>query len=318
MKVNEKFPNWITSGGLSPQDFTGFVSNIVYPYFYAQDKPTFRYPYSSNVFPSITVGQNAYWLSDLDMLFATRFGERELRSFVKDIDLHNDPTKSITADQINNSVRLAQAINLRYGDKWNHIADTLAIEYAPLENYDMNDQRDYQHSNTGIDSDVKTFTGRKDTKKIDGGWSDSDTRSLTKGGKTSTDRVTNDNVFGFDGGDSGTGKPSEYHHETETVDYNPNSSPYSETNGGAIERTYKGKANTQDPYTETYENLGSETNTHNINNGNFGWEKERRHGNLGVTTSQQMAESEFLLRARNLLYDIIINDIAEFLTISIY
>ena len=96
----------------------------------------------------------------------------------------------------------------------------------------------------------------------------------------------------------------------ETVEYAPDSSAYTETNSGNIQRTYN-------TYKETETPSGTETLTHNINNGSFGWDKSNISGNIGVTTSQQMLESELEVR-RNILYDIVLNDIAEFLTISIY
>ena len=335
MRVNEKFPNWITSGGVTPQDFTGFISNIVYPYFYAQDKPTFRYPYSSNVFPSITVGQNAYWLSDLDMLFATRFGERELRSFIKNIDFHNDATKSLTTDQINNSVRLAQAINLRYGDKWNHIAETLAIEYNPLENYNRNENVQYQDNHVGNEIDnrisgssmdddgnvtTSETTKKKSTKGIVGGWDD--TNNNTKSFENSKQTETWDKVSGFNGGDSDNGKPSEYSKTLETFTDSSGGTPknYSESDNGGTSRRYSKKAtglHPDDDYLETVEDMGYESNKHHINTADYGYHNNTTSGNIGVTTSQQMLQSELDVR-KNLLYDIIINDIAEFLTISIY
>lgn len=41
-------------------------------------------------------------------------------------------------------------------------------------------------------------------------------------------------------------------------------------------------------------------------------------GNIGITTSQQMIESEFMLREKHRLIDIISNDIREALTLKIY
>lgn len=309
MKVNEKFPNWLTSGGNAPADFTGFISNIVYPYYYAPDKPVFRYAYSDKVFPSVTVGTNAPWLSSLDVMFAMRFGERRLRNIVDALKFHNKSSETITSEEQRNTVIMAQMINERFADKWNHIAAALAIEYNPLENYNRVEDSNFQHSNTGADSDVKTFDNRKTEKGISGGYTDADTRGVTKGGKTKTTRNTDDNVFGFDTSSTG-GVPSDKQTMIETVEYAPDSSAYTETNSGNIQRTYN-------TYKETETPSGTETLTHNINNGSFGWDKSNISGNIGVTTSQQMLESELEVR-RNILYDIVLNDIAEFLTISIY
>ena len=309
MKVNEKFPNWLTSGGQTPESFTGFISNLVYPYYYAQDKPVFRYTYSDKLFPSVTVGTNSPWLSSLDVMFAMRFGERRLRNIIDALKFHNKATESITSEEQRNTVIIAQMINERFADKWNHIADALGIEYNPLENYNRNEDSSFQHSNTGADSDVKTFDNRQDEKSVSGGYTDADTRGVTKGGKIKTERETNDNVYGFNTTDA-DGVPSDKQTMTETIEYAPDSSAYTETNSGSIQRTYN-------TYKETNKPTGTETLTHNINNGSFGWDKSNISGNIGVTTSQQMLESELEVR-RNMLYDIVLNDIAEFLTISIY
>jgi hypothetical protein len=41
-------------------------------------------------------------------------------------------------------------------------------------------------------------------------------------------------------------------------------------------------------------------------------------GNIGVTTTQQMIESELRLRALNNLYDRILKDVDKFLTLKVY
>lgn len=308
MRVNEKFPQWLTSGGITSESFTGLVSNLVYPYFYAQDKPVFRYAYEQSVFPSVTIGTSAQWLSSLDVMFATRFGERQLRKWVSDLDVHTDSTKTVTSDNIRYTNIIAQMINERYGDKWNRIAEVLAIEYEPLENYNRAEDGSFQHSNSGADSDVRTFDNRKTDKEIAGGYTDADTRGVTKGGKVKTDRQTDDSAYGFNSSDD---VPTDSQHVVETVEYAPTQADaYKETNSGSIQRTYN-------TYKETETPSGTETLTHNINNGSFGWDKLDVHGNIGVMSSQQMLEQELEVR-KNVLFDIILNDIADMLTISIY
>ena len=43
-----------------------------------------------------------------------------------------------------------------------------------------------------------------------------------------------------------------------------------------------------------------------------------RHGNIGVTTSQQMLESEVTLREKTNFYNIVLNDIAKLLCLNVY
>ena len=241
-------------------------------------------------------------------MFATRFGERQLRKWVSDLDVHTDSAKAVTSDNIRYTNIIAQMINERYGDKWNRIAEALAIEYEPLENYNRTEDGSFQHSNSGADSDVRTFDNRKTDKEIAGGYTDADTRGVTKGGKVKTDRQTDDSAYGFNSSDD---VPTDSQHVVETVEYAPTQADaYKETNSGSIQRTYN-------TYKETETPSGTETLTHNINNGSFGWDKMNVHGNIGVMSSQQMLEQELEVR-KNVLFDIILNDIADMLTISIY
>ena len=43
-----------------------------------------------------------------------------------------------------------------------------------------------------------------------------------------------------------------------------------------------------------------------------------RHGNIGVTTSQQMLESEIVLRNKNNFYKMVLNDVSSILCLSVY
>lgn len=332
MRVNEKFPQWLTSGGLTSESFTGLVSNLVFPYFYAQDKPVFRYPYESSVFPSVTIGTAAQWLSSLDVMFATKFGERNLRKWVSDLDVHTDSTKTVTADNIKFTNVVAQMINERFGDKWNHVAEALAVDYEPLENYNRTEDNSFQHSNTGTDTDVHTYgkksndgttesdSPRKDINKIQGGWDDTTSDSKTTSGTYSKEVTNAESVAGFNGLASfdEPAEPSAYSKQTETYTYPApeESDDFTESSSGSVGRMYKGKTTGSD-YTEEHEKQGSELSKHFINNGSFGWDKSNISGNIGVTTSQQMLEEELEVR-KNVLFDIILNDIAEILTISIY
>lgn len=338
MKVNEKFPNWMTSGGQTPESFTGFISNVVFPYFYAQDKPTFRYTYSDKLFPPVTVGTNAPWLSSLDVMFAMKFGERKLRAIVEPFTLHNKSTESVTVENITNTNILAQMINERFADKWNHIADALGIVYNPLENYNRLENSSFENGQKGDDYNttkhgyslsgdgstanpyVETESKEIDKKSIKGGWDDADSRTVKTSGKYKKTTDTADSINGFNS--AGTfntpGTPSGFSKVTEEYDYTQGT-PYKETNGGKIARDYHGIANdTNNPhYNEEYQKSGSEYTKNHIDHLNDGWNHSEISGNIGVTTSQQMLESELEVR-KNLLYDIVLSDIAEFLTISVY
>lgn len=335
MRVNEKFSQWLTSGGVAPASFTGLISNLVYPYFYAQDKPVFRYTYSDKVFPSITVGTAAAWLSSLDVMFATRFGQRHLLKWVADLDVHTDAAETVTNDNIRFTNIVAQMINERYGDKWNRMAEALGINYDPLENYNRTEDKSYGHYDHADNFESTTFGAKltnngetitetdddlKDTNKIKGGWDDTTGDSKTTTGSFDKKTITKDSVHGFNGtaGFDAAGSPSTYTEQTETHKYpaEGQSGTFTENSSGSVGRKYKGKT-TNDDYTEEHEKVGSEYTKHHVNGNQSGWDKITAFGNIGVTTSQQMLESELEVR-KNVLYDIILTDIADMLTLTVY
>lgn len=334
-RVNDLFPNWFTSGGTTSDDFTGFISNLIYPYLPSTDRPSFQVPYSTSVFPSYTYGTKATWLSSLDVLFSSRFGNRKLMPFIENLDLHNKSSETITADQIKNTNTIAQMINIRFGDKWNHIAEALAIDYEPLENYNRLENSSFSRDDTGDDYNSTTYgkklTGsgesesesaddRIDTKTIQGGWADDDTRAIETSGDYIKKTTTKDTIHGFDdtAAYDAPGSPSTYTEVEEEYDYNsPNTSgAYKESNSGAITHDYHGKTDSTD-YNEATARIGSEYTRFNKDDHGEGWNHSEISGNIGVTTSQQMLESELEVR-KNLLYDIILGDIADFLCVSIY
>ena len=341
-RINDIFPKWFTTGGQTENDFTGVISNLIYPYYNSTDRPNFQIPYNTSYFPAITYGNKSEWLGSLDVMFSSRFGNKKVVSWLNGLTFHNDPTKPVTSEERNNTVTIAKMINLRFADKWNHIAEALAIEYNPLENYDRQEDSSFEHgengndynttrhgyklSGTGTATDPITESQDKeiDNKSIKGGWADVDTRATTTTGKYDKSTVNKDSVHGFNGTADfdEPGSPSEYSESTETYNYTPSESgvtPYAETNSGAMTRDYHGiTGDTKNPhYNEDYEKTGSEYTKEHTDHSTDGWDTSHIHGNIGVTTSQQMLQSELDVR-RNILYDIILEDIANFICLSIY
>ena len=328
MRVNEKFPKWMSSGGSSDQAYTGLISNLIYPYFDTPDKPVFQIPYSSEVFPSYTYGTPATWLTSLDVMFATRYGERHLVKWLSDMALHNNSAQSLTAEQKENTRTIAQMINLRYGDKWNHIAEVLAKEYDPLENYNRDETSSYQNSQVGDTKDTKSYgqkfndsgtltaDARESERDIQGNYKDSDSTTVTE--ENGKEKMVLEKVSGFDSSDSSAGiedapgVPSTYQH---IVEQPLDNDGYVVSHCGGIEREY---GSSSKPYKEITKEKGSEAYKHEINTGDFGWTLSNVHGNIGVKDNMQMLQSEIDVRKANILYDIILRDIADFICLSIY
>lgn len=331
MRVNKKFPQWLFSGGTADSDYVGFISNVVYPYFNTSDAPVFKIPYDNKYFPAITYGTEATWLNSLDMLFATRYGDRILMDWIEDIDLHSDALKAITSEQKLNTKKIAQMINLRFAEKWNKIADALAIEYQPLDNYNRIEDSSFETNRDDSFKDSKMFgqhysddgksmvaDDRKTTKGIEGGWDDTDGNSHTIENSKQTE--TWENISGFNSSTSGDapGEPANYTKTKET--YGSGQTPYTESDNGSSSRRYsQANQSTGDKaYKETVEDIGSEASAHLGDGHEDGWRYSETSGNIGVTTSQQMLQSEIDVRSLNMLYDIILKDIADFICLSIY
>lgn len=157
--------------------------------------------------------------------------------------------------------------------KW---TDALAIEYAPLENYDRIEDWD-DTLNSGKKSSARRDSGNTRT------FNNQDKRTLD------TTQTSEEEVSAFD---ASTYQPS----SKNTVD-----------NDGTDTVDYSGTI--KDEYGEG--TSGSETE--NSKNTHSGW----IHGNIGVTTSQQMLQSELELQKWN-IYEHITDLFLEELTIMVY
>ena len=65
-------------------------------------------------------------------------------------------------------------------------------------------------------------------------------------------------------------------------------------------------------------NSENSTETRNLENTNETTHTEIVKGNIGVTTSQQMLQSEYDLRRLNNFYETVFNDVDSFFTLPIY
>lgn len=233
---------------------------------------------------------------------------------------------------------LATSILAIYGVNWGKQWETLEFEYNPIENYSMVEQMtddetvtEYGKSTTRTDNLTHRKTG---TETADVDETDTRTDNLAHGKtgtETRTDNLTdtttpnlttntNNNVYGFNSSNAvptgtqaqtATGTNTETHTGTEQKQYN-----LSETDTGT-ETTVKDGTNettfdTTDTDTGTQTTLdgGSDTHTRNYT--------LTRSGNIGVTTSQQMIESERALWVWNFFRDVVFPDIDRVLTIQIY
>lgn len=245
---------------------------------------------------------------------------------ILDIAYYNHSANKVCGNYISNSVdedndnslpqakrnTIANMLFVLFGVKWSKLWATADVEYNPIQNYNMTESETISgtHSdtdtatgtigNSGTDSTAHTGTITNARTEQNTGTVDYD-KSETQTGNNS------DNVFGFN---SSNAVPSE-------------SSTASTTRINDDRDTYN--TTKTDNNTETFNNTDAttitNTETRNLTNSNEGEnETERtltRSGNIGVTTSQQMLQSERELWDWN-FFNVVFEDIDKTLCLSVY
>lgn len=173
---------------------------------------------------------------------------------------------------------IASMIFSMLGTNWTKEWETLSMQYDPIANYDMTE--------TMTDDETVTDYGKTNTR----------TNNLTHA-KTGTETdapsvsvTTNDTVHGFN---SSNAVPTDGR---------------SQSTSGSDVTTF----NTSDTDTGTVTDVGSGSDTSTRN-----YELTRK-GNIGVTSSQQLLQSERDLWVWNYFLDVIFPDVDKILTIPIY
>lgn len=162
--------------------------------------------------------------------------------------------------------------------RWQKLWNTLSVQYDPISNYDM----------TEIMTDDETV--------IEYGKTDTRTDNLSHGHseqETETPNLTRDTTNKVNGFNGSTAQDAD-----ETIEHTTG------TNTTSRQGT--------DTDTGTQTNVGSGSDTHTRNY------ELHRTGNIGVTTSQQMLESERAVWMWKFFYDVVFPDCDRVLTIQTY
>ena len=197
-------------------------------------------------------------------------------------------------------VRLATVLMAKFGVNWTKLYNTLSFTYNPIENYRMTEiesvsgQNDTTSQDSGTESKVNTGT-QTTGENID----ETMTDTGTQGTVTSSETVSN--IAGFnsptyvnDNQTTGSGSGTRTDNLTHTHDA---SNTYARTDDLSEIQTF-GKRNVSEESTQTDREL-------------------TRSGNIGVTTSQQMIESERDLWLWN-FFEQVFKDIDKTLTCPVY
>ena len=197
-----------------------------------------------------------------------------------------------------------------YGENWNREYAVLSFDYNPIENYSMtenmtNDITEIEHGH--ILTRVLDTTDER-TPNV----TEERTDNLTHG-KTGTETTTPNLTSTTDNGITGFNSETDVRTgETQTTNTGTNEVEYntSNTDSGTVTTTTTGTDTTTQSGNVTDTNSGKDTHTHNY--------ELTRSGNIGVTTSQQMVESEITLWRWNFFNDVVFPDIDRVLTLMIY
>lgn len=287
----------------------------------------------------------------LDMGYAMQSADKLIapimRSFV-DFDSDYDVVPMSDAER----QYVAGMVYTLYNVKWSKLYALLSMEYNPISNYDMtetetiNHETDYDSTDTGTvtrvndtnTSNTATHTGT-DTNVIDSETSDIKTQSgtvttviddETTNTGTVTDsgsRTVDDGVFGFNSSEAvDTDTSTETKGNTRTNNLteskdstNTETRNLSDMNTGTVDTTETQTKNLTD--TDSGEIDSTDTETRNLastNNGTEDTERElHRSGNIGVTTTQQMMQSEIQLWQWN-FFRTVFDDIDEVCCLAVY
>ena len=294
MRVNDYFPNWLTGGGI--------ITALC-----AQEGNQ----WASEVDPS-----------SLDLAYHGARSGKKITNPLLDTIGGDEPLDSAKISQI------AKVIYNMYGDNWNHLWETLNYEYEPIENYDMEEtstdtrKPDLTDEETrtpqitesetrtpNLTEEVTTNPGVTEERTTVSSPGVTETESETRTPNLSRTEETQNKLT--DTGDSIYGFNSQEAVPTDTS--KTTESGTVKTTDGGTEKTERTLSKTgKDSATETLTRTGSDSETR-ATKGSETTEKTtqgtdtkvtkqtgtdvtehtlRRHGNIGVTTSQQMIEAE--------------------------
>lgn len=171
----------------------------------------------------------------------------------------------------------------KYWYKWGKLLDNVYSQtYNPIENYDRKE-----------DSSIAYEGSENVTRNVDSDRKVKGTTADTRNDTSTAESNSQKNVFAFDSSEA---------------------SP-SDSDSGKTTATGTGSSNSTVDNSDTEKRTETEghsfTDRKNVTTSNI-------HGNIGVTTSQQMLESEVLFRLKHDFFNTVYDDVAEALLSPIY
>ena len=216
-----------------------------------------------------------------------------------------------------NITTLASVIYNMFGRNWTELYATLSYEYDPISNYDMTETE----SSSGTTSDTLTHTGTQSTTHTGTqNTTHTGTQTATHTGTVqnsdnqivngSGNGTTSDNVYGFNSADAVGDTTSENTTTNENTAQGSSTQTNNLTDGRTDNLTDERTDNLTDGRTDNLMDTGSgsHTDTRTLT----------RSGNIGITTSQMMIQSQRDLWLWNFFYTVVFPDVDKVLTLSTY
>lgn len=207
--------------------------------------------------------------------------------------------------QLNDLNFCSKIIHAKYFPNWLRLAQAFYSDYNPIENYSMEEER----------------TPNLTTTEVENEQSSKDNSLVNTGTTKNTGTITNDSSLQSTANNSentsNTHLVSPFNSPSEYVNNEKNDIVVSSDNN--INNTGSTIQTDDTTKTDDYTTTGTESNNVDTNRTitATGTEKLTRSGNIGVTTSQQMIESEISLRKLDII-NMIYEDIDKVITIPYY
>lgn len=214
--------------------------------------------------------------------------------------VYPDPRFFKTAINLWSNIRL---------DTWNRIYHAAQLEYNPIENYDRyeTEQSGNTRQHSGVDSTSESVQGSsvtdgENTRTI----SNTNTTSSSNQGSGSDSQTTTNEITAFDSNALVT------HDRSATTGQNSSTLTQSGT------ETQNGTDTLTDDTTVTNTESKTGSFTHGEKIADTAARESHIHGNIGVTTSQQMLQSELEISEKLNVYDYIVQEFKRRFCILVY
>ena len=240
-------------------------------------------------------------------------GKKETSPLVDSLIVENNLTD-------NSKTMLAMSIFSIYSNKWSRLYRILSLEYEPIENYNMTEIEKTTSTNENTNTITTNTTNSNDVTETNTGTNTANDSENTTGKNAITDSrtiaennsVTNNNsLYGFN---STSGVNADSQNGTETRNTTDNNT-HNDDLKGTRTNEHSENINTSKVTAQKSDIKDVKDGTHTENGA-----QDRtltRHGNIGVTTSQQMLNSEIELWQWD-FFSGVFKDIDKILTIQTY